>query len=349
MRFDYLVVSGAFHFGADFTYDDALIREILTEHRMSNMRETEHSPALSNATWSLRIFFYAHLPQRVYFRRPFSLSVVFPRLIWRDGSVRAAFVGPSKDLRRTVAPPSSTHPIRGATLQLSFDASGGFVTSSSACATLYLSVSNTEYLRLQTVKFSVLGSVGSGEAHKPIVVASGIFPLTSVTLAEPVVLHMPLYCRGCTVGKLTAVLLEVYYERNMAELSAFGLRDVRCATLCYCDDNESRRSDRRWAAASEDDDGVFSFSAHGPTMVQTREAYCLPGSDAWRWISEWQPDCRDDDQQGWVYTPGVRQDLRLSATASTGMRHCRWVRVMQADDPIVYHCYLAEKRRVTTV
>ncbi|KAK7197111.1 Unc104-like kinesin [Novymonas esmeraldas] len=375
VRFDYLVVSGAFHFGGDFSSEDALIREILGDNLMSNMRETEPSPALSSALTPLRIFYavrpsVSRLDMSCYSTSRalglanafFSADIFCQRSflsLFGEGVPRVQLL-----LDRVTISGARLPRMGGAELQVSLDAAegspstfqlsprdGDFVVPTATEVVVCPCVSNTEYLRLQTLTFSVLGSVGPVEAHRRIVVASGVFPLKSVALAEPALLHIPLYYRGCTVGKLTGVLLQVFYERNSAELSALGLRGAKCATLVHCYENQLRRADGAWVAASAEEaeeageSAVLPFSTEDPAQGQDRESFTVPDPHTWRWMTEWLHDRREDDQEGWVYTDGVGGDLQLSATATTRLRRRRWVRVMQASGPIVYHTYLAARRR----
>ncbi|KPI88257.1 putative Unc104-like kinesin [Leptomonas seymouri] len=366
-RADYCVVSGAFNFGGDFTVEDALIREILSDNLMSNMREMEPSSTLRCSSAPLRIFYsvrpsvsrmdvsaystsralgYANtfIKADVFCQRPF-LSLFGERVphvqILLDqvtiSGTRLPFIG-------------------GAELQISMDTveaspvyyqlvkrDSEYAIPSTTEPCLQPCVSSPEYLRLQTLTFSVLGSLGSANAHKRIVVASGVFPLKSVALAEPAQVHIPLYFRGCTVAKLSAVLLELYYERNHAEVSALGFHGLRSVTLVSCYENEIRRPDGRWVPASVAEDGVCHFSSDDRTQALERDEFVLPDSHTWRWITEWQHDRREDDPQGWVYADGIEAELQLTSTSTTKMRRRRWTRMMQASSPIVHHAYLAEK------
>ncbi|GET92497.1 Unc104-like kinesin, putative [Leishmania tarentolae] len=371
MRFDYFIVSGAFNFGGDFSSEDALIREILTDNLMSNMREMEPSPTLSSAPSPLRVFYtvrpsVSRMDMSVYStsRALRFANVFFSADIFCQRSFLSLF-GENVPrvqllLSRLRIKGERLPPTRCAELQVSLDVlegspvtlrlssqDGDYVLPESTDTPLYPCVSNTEYLRLQTLTFSVLDRILPVEAHKRVLVASGIFPLKAVTLAEPALLDLPLYYEGCTVGKLTAVLLQIYYERNSAELSALGLHNARYATIFSCYENEVRRASGEWAPASMVDDGIFHFSAEDPTKSQEREACSLPHPNAWHWMMEWQHDQREDDQQGWLYAEGVSADLQLSATDSTRIRRRRWVRAMQASGPIVYHSYLADKQKTS--
>ncbi|TPP40309.1 Kinesin motor domain family protein [Leishmania donovani] len=373
MRFDYFIVSGAFNFGGDFSSEDALIREILADNLMSNMREMEPSTTLSSAPSPLRVFYavrpsVSRMDMSVYstsraltFANVFFSADIFCQRsflsLFAEGVPRVRLLLSRVTIKGVRLPHT-----RCAELQVSLDVlegspttfrlspqDGDYVIPDSTHTALYPCVSHTEYLRLQTLTFSLLDRIGPAEAHKHALVASGVFPLKSVTLAEPVLLHIPLYYEGCAVGKLTAVLLQVYYERNSAELSALGLRDAPYATIFSCYENEVRRASGQWTPASIVDDGLFHFSAEDPTESQEREACSLPDPHAWRWTTEWQHDHREDDPQGWVYADGVGADLQLSATASTSIRRRRWVRVMQASGPIAYHSYLADKLKTAAV
>lgn len=367
VRFDYFVVSGAFHFGGDFSAEDALIREIITDNLMSNMHEMEPSATLRSSPAPLRIF-YAVRPsvsrmdvsaystsRALGFANAFLSTDIFCQRSFL--SLFGVAVPNVQILLDQVAVSGARFPAIGdAELQISMDTvedspvcyrlakrDGDYVLPTSTEPCLQPCVSSTEYLRLQTLTFTVLGSVGPVEAHKRIAVASGVFPMKSVKLAEPALLHIPLYYRGCTVGKLTAVVLQLYYERNSAEVSALGFRDARCATLVSCYENEIRRADGRWAAASAVQDGVCHFSSDDPTQARERDAFTLPDPHAWRWLTEWRHEQREDDPQGWVYADGVEAELQLTATATTRIRRRRWTRMMQASNPIVYHAYLAQK------
>ncbi|CAM38735.2 putative Unc104-like kinesin [Leishmania braziliensis MHOM/BR/75/M2904] len=373
MRLDYYVVSGAFHFGGDFSSEDALIREILADNLMSNMREMEPSPTLCSAASPLRVFYavrpsVSRMDMSVYstsralrFANAFFCADIFCQRSFL--SLFGASVPRVQLLLNRVTINGTRLPLlRDAELQVSLDIlegspttfrlsqrDGDYVIATSMDTVLYPCVSNTEYLRLQTATFSVQGSIGPVEAPKRTVVASGVFPLKSVSLADPALLNIPLYYQGCTVGKLTAVLLQIYCECNNAELSALGIRDARYATILSCYENEVRCTNGQWSPASLIDDGVFHFSADDPTKAQDREAYALPDPHDWRWMIAWQHDHREDDQHGWVYADGIEADLQLSATVSTNIRRRRWVRVMQASGPMVYHTYLSEKLRTVAV
>ncbi|KPA82562.1 putative Unc104-like kinesin [Leptomonas pyrrhocoris] len=367
MRFDYFVVSGAFHFGGDFSAEDALIREILSDNLMSNMREMEPSATLRCSTAPLRIFYsvrpsVSRMDVSAYSTsRALGLANAF---IAADVFCQRSFLSLFGEtvphvqilLERVTVSGARLPSIGGAELQISMDAAegspmyyqltkrdGNYIIPVFTEPCLQPCVSNLEYLRLQTLTFTVLGSVGSMEAHKRIVVASGVFPLKSVVLAEPALLHIPLYYRGCTVGKLTAVLHQLYYERNSAEVSALGFHDARCVTLVTCFENEIRRPSGRWVPASPVEGGVCHFSSHDPTQARERDEFLLPDPHTWRWLTEWQHDQREDDSQGWVYADGVEAELQLTATATTSIRRRRWTRMMQASNPIVYHGYLAQK------
>ncbi|CBZ30541.1 putative Unc104-like kinesin [Leishmania mexicana MHOM/GT/2001/U1103] len=370
MRFDYFIVSGAFNFGGDFSTEDALIREILADNLMSNMREMEPSPTLSSAPSPLRVFYavrpsVSRMDMSVYstsralrFANVFFSADIFCQRsflsLFGEGVPRVQLLLSDLTIKGGLLPPT-----RCAELQVSLDVlegspttfrlssqDGEYVIPDSTDTALYPCVSNIEYLRLQTLTFSLLDRIGPAETHKHILVASGIFPLKSVTLAEPALLHIALYYEGCAVGTLTAVLLQFYHERSSAELSTLGLPNARYATILSCYENEVRRASAPWTPASIVDDGIFHFSAEDPTKSQERGAYSLPDPHAWRWTTEWQHDHREDDQQGWVYAYTVGADLQLSATDSSRIRRRRWVRVMQASGPIAYHTYLAE--RLTT-
>jgi hypothetical protein len=370
MRFDYFVASGAFHFGGDFSAEDALIREILADNLMSNMREMEPSATLRSSPAPLRIFYsvrpsVSRMDVAAYSTsRALGLTNAF---LSADVFCQRSFLSLFGEavphvqilLHRVTISGTRLPSIGGAELQISMDAVEGspvyyrlvklgddYVIPTSTEPCLQPCVSNTEYLRLQTLTFSILGSVGPAEARKRIVVASGVFPLKSVTLAQPALLHIPLYYRGCTVGKLTASLLELYYERNSADVSALGFHDARCAALVSCYENEIRRSDGKWAPASVAEDGVCHFSDDNPTQAREKDDFALPDPQTWRWLTLWQHDQREDEPQGWVYAEGIDAELQLNATASTSIRRRRWTRLMQASNPIVYHNYLAQKLSV---
>lgn len=366
VQYDYFIVSGFFNFGGDFSSEDGLIREIVRNNLMSNMEEMEPSVALRTASEPMRIFYSVrHSVSRMdvssyttsralgfpnvflsadlfcqrSFLSVFGAAVPAVELLFQRLSISGQRLPTMSDMELLV----SMDAAEGSPLSLRMmEREGNYAVSTLTDAVLFPCISNSVYIRLQTVTFSLLAVVGTASSQKRIVVASGVLPLKAMTLAAPMLLHIPMYYNGCNVATLSGVLHELYYEKNQAELCSLGFPGASGAMIVSHYENEVRQPPNAWSAASFPKDKMYHFSLEDPNKEQLREYIKLPSSDGqWRWLTEWRLDEHDNGPQGWVYLEKVGALPQLNVSATTNIRRRRWVRVMQASDPILLHNHLA--------
>lgn len=367
-RFDYLVVSGAFGFGDDFTENDPLVRQMRADNILSGFVESEPTPPLKHVRNPLRVFYtvrprvsrmdvHLYTTSRalpftnvcvacdLFCARPF-LSVFgeyTPSVqlhlegVQLSGNRLPAIVSPEVQITADFV---EGCPLVGRLQRTGSDYSavGSSIPALTPC------VCNREYLRLQSLTFSVFGRV-DGTHSRRTHVASGVLPLKSVlNLGARSAFAVPLYYHSCFVGQLRGELLEVYCERNEAELAAAGIGNERYVSVVSYYENQVRNhSSGRWVPATFAENAAFPFSTADPEQPQRKELLALPNTATWRWLYDWRCDGRPDDPEGWTYAPSFTQPFELAEDSSSQVRRRRWSRAMQAQDALEYHHFLEAK------
>lgn len=115
-----------------------------------------------------------------------------------------------------------------------------YTTATTAVPILCPTVSHNEFLRLQTLHFSLVGSLRPSRHGRASTLASGALPLKGlVAMGETKGFAVPLYYRSCLVGVLQGHLLAILYEENVAEeAAAAGLSCERFVTFVRFYENQ---------------------------------------------------------------------------------------------------------------
>ncbi|EPY33879.1 Unc104-like kinesin [Strigomonas culicis] len=367
-RFDYMIIGGRFGYGGDFTPKDPLLAQIQAENLMSDMVESEPSHALSNSLHPMRVFTHARprvsrldvnqyatsraLPSTnvytvldVFCPRPF-LSI-FGEAV---PSVQLMLSGLKLTGARLPSVGKCELHVTGDFFENSplvfplVYTNGSFELVDCELPVVYPWASNGEFLRLQSLTFSILGQLDSVSVTLKSVIASGVFPLKKkLVLAERTPFQVPMYFQTCKVGSVSGSLLTIFYEKNYSEVAALGYAKERFVIPVHSYENEVRGQDGMWTAALYSKDHIYNWSSADVTVEQRRENFELPDPSTWKWLSEW---CVQDYQaagEGWIYAQECRGPYHLEDSQMAVIRRRRWTRLMQAEDPISLHKYLAFK------
>ncbi|EKG05236.1 Unc104-like kinesin, putative [Trypanosoma cruzi] len=368
-RFDYFIVSGAFNFGADFRHDDMLLAQIKARNLMSGLVEAAPSSAILNATEPIRIFYAfrpgvcnldvkqyttsralaapnAFISADVFCQRAY--LCVFGEQVPRVQLVLDKLVLASPNLRiPSVEAPElriSADWIENSPLLTAlFKGGDAYKLSGPAVPVVAPTTSNTVFLRLQTITFSMLGIPGSAKKREKTVIASGSLPLKNMLyLGEVVEFSTPLYYRTCYVGNLTGTLFLSAYERDTADLA--GLESERDVIVVSCYENQILEG-KNWVSTIFSQHHAYGFSTEDATVECSREGHTLPDSAKWVWLNLWRHEVFPHDAEGWTYSEGFDQPFfSIKPSKATIVRRRRWTRAMQANDPVTYHNFLMLKR-----
>ncbi|KEG15460.1 putative Unc104-like kinesin [Trypanosoma grayi] len=364
VRFDYFIVSGAFNFGTDFKSDDMLLAQMKAANLMSDMEEATPSAAILNAPESIRIFYAVrpHVCRLDIKQYTSSRALTMPNaFVSADVFCQRAFLSVFGeqvpcvqlvlDKLALISPNGRIPPVYSPELRISADwidgsplhapfakSSDSYTLSGRAVPVVAPTVSNMEFLRLQTISFSLLGFLDTSKKKQKTVIASGALPLKNMfEMGKAVEFDVSLYYRACRVGTLRGSLLMVLYERNTTDLA--GLRSERDVVVVSCYENQVLDG-KNWVPTIFSQHHAYSFSLSDATMECSRESFELPDPAKWMWLDQWRHDVLQYDAEGWTYATGFHQPFQYKCMKSCGVRRRRWTRAMQASDPLTLHNYL---------
>ena len=367
VRFDYLIVSGNFGFKNDFKENDMLVKQMKAGNVISDFSEAEPHSSLISTQNPMRVFYYSR-PRTCRFdvkqyqtSRAMSVPNAF---ITADVFCQRAFLSTfGEQVPRTqfifnaitVIGQRIPH-INNPEIQISSEFVDGspisiplakhqetYATSGKAIPPVNPVVSNHEFLRLQSIAFSLYGILPAAKDKKKMVLASGILPLKNmISLGESVDFTIPLYYRGCNVGSLTGSILQVNTEKNNeAEMASLGVQaSERDAIIVACYENQVLTEQGTWVPSLATD-GAPDWSSVKDTAQQSRrESFELPDPAKWKWLTQWRHEARADNAEGWSYAASLKDAFEPRKSKSHKARRRRWTRVMQAQDAITVHNYL---------
>lgn len=369
-RFDYMIVSGCFGFRGDFTDNDMLKKQMKAGNLMSDYVEPEQHESLTTTTNPMRIFSISR-PRVCRFdvkQYQTSRAMSVPNsFVTADVFCQRAFLSTfGEQVPRTqfilttlnvqghriphINSPeliASAEWVESSPLTIALTKQGdSYNATSKTIPPIVPVVNNFDFLRLQTISFSVMGILPAARDKKKIVIASANLPLkNSFSLGETVDFSVPLYYRGCNVGFLNGTLLQVHAEKNDADIQSAGLRpNERDAHVVSCFENQVLDAQGSWTAAIHPDSGAWDWSSSKDPCVQARrEGFMLPDSEKWKWLTQWRHEARADNVDGWVYATDFKTPFELRKAKGHAVRRRRWTRVMQAEDAMVLHNYLKEQ------
>ncbi|CAD2214764.1 Unc104-like kinesin [Angomonas deanei] len=364
VRFDYLIVSGSFGFDGSFSEQDVLQYQMSTDNLMSDMSEGVPSTPLKTAENPMRIFVRTNPKVCRFDVQQYSTS--------RALSSSNAYIIGDVFCRRTFlstfgesAPPvqlilnefqlsGDRYPyVSNPTLYLYGDwfenspltfqlvprKQNVFQVAPNCEPILYPCVCSREFLRVQTLTFSIFGQVGTRQGGSPTLIGSGALPLKGTTvLGESAPFQVPFYFHGCRVGKVNGTVLTVLYEKNV--LGGEGYSNERFLASASVYENQVRKTNR-WEAANFSRDGIYEWSSLNTTTECVRDAFLLP-SASWSWLSEWKLDL-NHTSEGWLYGTLASENYSLRESSNASFRRRKWYRVMRADNPLALHEYLLHK------
>eukprot|EP00758_Cryptobia_borreli_P006766 Tbor_TRINITY_DN5198_c8_g2::TRINITY_DN5198_c8_g2_i1::g.25686::m.25686 len=367
VRFDNLIVSGAFGFSDNFTGNDMLIKQINAGNIMSDMQEQPNPPASITGRKSPMRVFYISRPRNcrmdpksylssrafngtnvaatfdVFCQRPF-LSVFGDntkrnRLNFQNFIIAGPRIPQINNPELLI----TSDWIESAPIHCQLKKNCEMYELAEKCPSVNPATFALDFIRLQHINFSIFGKLSASSDKKKILIASGTLPLKNV-VSEGVSVEFtcPLYYRGCSVGSLQGEILQVYNESTITDMRAAGVKpDNSNVHLVTCYENQILDKSK-WIPST-----VQSGKAHewtGLTNLSTevkKESFKLPDGKTWKWLTEWRIVTFENDKEGWAYGGSVRNSVEKKKNAHN-FRRRRWIRAMEANDAIVLHKYLSQ-------
>lgn len=366
-RFDYLICSGSLGFRGDFTEADMLKKQMKAGNVMSDFGEAEPHASLTSTTNPIRIlsavrprvcrmdvkqyqtsramsvpnsFITADIFCQRAFLSTFGEQVPRTQFIFTSLSVlghRIPHIN-SADIVINGDWAESSPLVVPITKQ-----GESYVATGKVIPPIVPVVSNFDFLRLQSLSFTIMAMLPASRDKKKIVIASATLPLkNSFSLGEAVDFSVPLYYRGCTVGFLNGSILQVHAEKNDADMQSAGLQaGERDAHVVSCFENQIVDAQGTWVSAMNDAHSAFNWSsAANPSVEARRESFQLPDADKWKWLTQWRHEARADNVDGWTYSSDFKSPFEVRKSKAHHVRRRRWTRVMQAEDALTLHAYL---------
>jgi hypothetical protein len=371
VRFDYLVVSGNFGFKDDFKENDMLIKQMKAGNVISDFSEAEPHSSLLSTPNPMRILYYCR-PRTCRFdvkQYQTSRAMAVPNAyITCDVFCQRAFLSTfGEQVPRTqfifntinVIGQRIPH-INNPELQISSEFVDGspislplsktqetYSATGKAVPPVNPVVSNQEFLRLQSITFSLFGVLPASKDKRRMVLASGVLPLKNmISLGESVDFSIPLYYRGCNVGSLTGTILQVHTEKNNEmEMASLGVQaSERDAIIIACHENQVLTEQGTWVPSLATDGTPDWSSVKDPTVQARRESFELPDPAKWKWLTQWRHEARADNAEGWMYANSFKDVFEQRKSKTHKARRRRWTRVLQAADALTLHNYLSETK-----
>lgn len=365
-RFDYFICSGTFGFRDDFTDNDMLKKQMKAGNLMSDFVEGEPHASLISTPNPMRIL--ASIKPRVcrldikQYQTSRAMSVPNAFMTCDVFCQRAFLSTFGEQVPRThfiltklsVLGHRIPH-INGAEIKMSAEWLEGspliapltkqgdtYNVGGKNVPPLAPVVSNFDFLRLQTISFTVFGLLPASKEKKKLVIASAALPLkNSFSLGETVDFSVPMYYRGCNVGFLNGSILQVHAEKNDVDIATAGAVGERDAHVVSCYENQTLDAQGTWAAAMHTECGAHDWSSvNDPTVSARRESFQLPDPDKWKWLTQWRHEARADNVDGWAYAVDFKSSFEQRKSKAHLVRRRRWTRVMQAEDALTLHTYL---------
>jgi hypothetical protein len=365
-RFDYLLVGGAFGFANAFKADDGMKQQMKNGALMTEFQEGTPNAHMSGLLNPMRILYNVRprncrLDVKKYDADPhirlMNCSVACDLFTQRAflSTFGEAVPNTMFHFSNMVLKPERVPPITGAELHFIAPwlegsplvnplqkSSDGFVPSGPVLPVKPV-VHNFEYLRLQSLCFTLVGIVSTSQEKKKGVIATGSLSLkNNFTLGEPMEFHVSMCYRTCIVGTLSGTLLQVNVGDVAKTASGGPVTTAQHTLVVQCDENQILDEETNSWVPTLYPNGPWDWSdPRNPAKQMRRETNQLPDEKKWKWSTEWKHETRPENKEGWSYaTSFTVSDFTFNKSSKARARRRRWTRVMQAEDAITLHNYV---------